>query len=93
MAGTAAVLEDSSLLDDTRSSAVAVVAAVTEIALTIATEFPMGEENALSVSVTPKYQRVDTLLYAAYTRHADQGALIPFSDNSARVLAISKIVL
>ena len=70
---------DSSLLDNTRSSGLALGAAVTEAALTLATEFSMGESNALSVSLTPKYQRVDTLIYAVSAREFDSN---DFDDNT-----------
>lgn len=76
----AAILSgNSALLDDTRSFGLALGAAVTEAALTFATEFEMGEKNALSVSLTPKYQRVDTLLYAVTANEFDSN---DFDDNT-----------
>lgn len=70
---------DSSLLDDTRSSGLMLGAAVTEATVTFATEFSTSENSALSVAVTPKYQRVDTLIYAVRVQDYDSS---DFDDNT-----------
>lgn len=70
---------DSDLLNNIRSSGFTVGAAITDVALTLAREFPLNEDNALSVSITPKYQRVDTLIYAATVRDYDSD---DFDDNT-----------
>lgn len=75
----AIVSGDSSLLDDTQSSGLALGAAVTEVTVTFATEFAMGERSALSFAVTPKYQRVDTLIYAVRAQDFDSN---DFDDNT-----------
>lgn len=69
---------DSSLLDSTESSGYALGAAVTEAALTVAHRFSIGDSQALSLSVTPKYQRVDTMIYAVNAQDYDSGN---FEDN------------
>jgi hypothetical protein len=53
---------DSSILDDLQSSGVALGAAVSELTLSLAHEFDVGGSR-LSVGVTPKFQRVDTVFY------------------------------
>jgi hypothetical protein len=80
----AAILaDDASLLDLTRSSGVALGAAVTEVTMTLATEFSTGEKSTLAVSVTPKYQRVDTVLYAFTVQDFESNDIYDNSNNSA----------
>lgn len=53
---------DTDFLDDINSEGVAIAAAVTELTFSIAREFQAGNLR-YSIGVTPKYQRVDTVLY------------------------------
>jgi F plasmid transfer operon, TraF, protein len=71
--------DNSDLLDDTQSSGYTVGVAVSEAALTLAREFSLSNGNALSVSVTPKFQRVDTLIYAVTVQDYDSD---DFDDNT-----------
>jgi hypothetical protein len=75
----AIVRGDSSILENTKSSGFTIGAAVTESVLTLAHEFSIAEDHALSVSISPKYQRVDTLIYAVNAQDYDSG---DFDDNT-----------
>jgi len=60
----AIVANDSTLLDNLQSSGIALGGAVSELTVSLAHEFQVGGTR-LSVGVTPKYQRVDVVLYEA----------------------------
>ena len=66
---------DIGVLDKTESSALGLGALVTEAVLTVAREFAIDDDNAVSLSISPKYQRVDTLIYAATVQDYDDNDL------------------
>lgn len=68
----AIITGDSALLDDIGSSGLVMAASVSELALAMATEFTPGKQR-LSIGVTPKYQRVDTILYLQRANNFDSG--------------------
>lgn len=61
---------DADLLDNTNSEGVAIAAAVTELTFSIAREFQAGSLR-YSIGITPKYQRVDTVLYVQKANNFD----------------------
>lgn len=63
---------DPALLDNLNSTGSAVVAGVSELSFAMATEFTPGNDR-LSIGFTPKYQRVDTVLYHQKVSNFDSG--------------------
>lgn len=67
----AIIAGDSDVLDSIDSSALAFGAAISEVAVSFAHEFTLGE-MPLAVGLTPKYQKVETILYNQTVNNFDE---------------------
>lgn len=74
---------DITLLDDVESQGFAIAAAVSELSLSLAREFSFGGLR-YSLGITPKFQRVDTLIYSETVNSFDSDEFKFSSDVFAR---------